>query len=305
MSGSWSCAYLYQMQAGLRYPFNTKEIQLPNSGRISYIDEGKGEQTIVFIHGLANYALAWQKNISELSRKYRCIALDLPGNGLSGRGPFPFGIAWFAQALAEFLDALNLSRVSLAGHSMGGQIAMTAVLGYPHLAEKLILCAPAGFEAFTPFERSLYRGAAFFLDLLGPEESSLRTMIRNSFHRNKEQAEPMIQDLLELMQLETLSSYKKMVEACVHGMLNEPVYDRLHLINCPTLVIFGTRDALIPNRFIHPVSTSEIARQGTARIPNARLELFENCGHFVHWEKAERVNQLIDSFLQDDTINED
>jgi pimeloyl-ACP methyl ester carboxylesterase len=88
-----------------------------------------------------------------------------------------------------------------------------------------------------------------------------------------------------------------MIDACINAMLHEPVYEVLNTIQQPTLVLFGERDALIPNRLIHPVTTRQIALQGIQRLPNARLEMIERCGHFLQIEKADEVNELIASFL--------
>jgi pimeloyl-ACP methyl ester carboxylesterase len=77
------------MISALYAPFTTKSIKFTGTGKINYIDEGTGTTTLLMIHGLANYALGWKRNISELRKYYRCIAIDLPGNGLSEPGDFP------------------------------------------------------------------------------------------------------------------------------------------------------------------------------------------------------------------------
>lgn len=88
-----------------------------------------------------------------------------------------------------------------------------------------------------------------------------------------------------------------MIDACVAGMLNEPVFDRLHLIKQPTLVMYGERDALIPNKLLHPVSTRKIAEAGVAQMPDATLHMIPQCGHFLQWEKADIANSYIKDFV--------
>ena len=134
------------MSNKIRYPYQTGELTLSNGCTVKYIDEGQGTETIFFIHGLANYALCWQRNIEALKANYRCIALDLPGNGLSDHGDYSYSIDFFAECAVEVIQSLQLKNVCLAGHSMGGQIAIAAALKYPTLVSRLILCAPAGFE---------------------------------------------------------------------------------------------------------------------------------------------------------------
>lgn len=280
------------------YPYRTGNIVVKGAGRISYVDEGSGETTLLFIHGLANYALGWKKNIDALKNHCRCIAIDLPGNGLSEHGDFPYGINYFANVVTDFIKELRLQNVVLAGHSMGGQIAMTIVLNNPEIADALILCAPAGFEVFTPWDAGLFETSISVFDYFSTEESSLVKSIRSSFYHYTLQADDMINDLLQLMNHYPLNDYRKMMKACIHGMLHEPVYNSLHLIKQPALIIFGERDALIPTRALHPVTTRKIAEDGASKLANSELHLIPDCGHFVQWEKAKKVNDLIISFLK-------
>ena len=111
------------------------------------------------------------------------------------------------------------------------------------------------------------------------------------------QADEMAEELAMLLRHYPLHLYRKMMEGCIWGMLHEPVFDSLHLIEQPTLVIFGEEDALIPNKILHPTTTRHIAEQGTQQIPYATLQMIAQCGHFVQWEKADEVNHHIRQFI--------
>lgn len=263
---------------------------------IAYIDEGQGTDTLLFVHGLGHSALGWMRNIEYLQKYYRCIAIDLPGNGLSSKGNYPYSMYFFAEAIAAFISEMKLSNVYLAGHSMGGQIAMTFALNHPGLIKGLILCAPAGFETFSEWEKSLYRNTMYFVDMVSNEETSLRKAVQNSFYIMPDNAPAFIQQLVDLMHLQDRSHYRYMIEHCISAMLEEPVYERLSEIKLPVLTLFGERDNLIPNKFIHPVSTKKLAADATARFDHARLEMISQCGHFVQWEKAAQVNAFIRDF---------
>jgi pimeloyl-ACP methyl ester carboxylesterase len=286
------------MIQGFRYPYHTDTISLSGTGKINYIDEGTGDQTILFVHGLANYALGWKRNIEALKAHYRCIAIDLPGNGLSEHGNFPYSIQYFAEVIAAFATKLQLKNLWLAGHSMGGQIALATALNHPQLAEGLLLCAPAGFEVFTPWEATMYQTSISVFDYFSTEENSLTKSIRSSFYHYTHQADEMIEDLIGLMSKYPMTEYRRMINACIHGMLHEPVYNRLNLIAQPTLIIFGERDALIPTRALHPTTTRKIAEDGAGSMQNAELHMLRNCGHFLQWEKAREVNELIHTFIK-------
>src|SRR5471030_741637 len=98
------------------YPYKTQSVALAGNCNINYIDEGSGTRTLLFIHGLANYALVWKKNIDYLKQYYRCIAIDLPGNGLSDRNDHTFSMNFFADTVHDFIDDLGLKNVTIVGH---------------------------------------------------------------------------------------------------------------------------------------------------------------------------------------------
>ena len=161
----------------ITYPYKTKSVALPGDCNITYIDEGKGKQTLLFIHGLANYAPVWKKNIDVLKSDYRCIAIDLPGNGLSGKEDRNYNMMLYAQSVYEFIQALGLENLTLVGHSMGGQVAMITTIAYPHCARNMVLCAPAGFEEFSQMDKTLYSGALSMADFISSNEFFLRKII--------------------------------------------------------------------------------------------------------------------------------
>ena len=262
------------------------------------MDEGTGEKTLLFIHGLANYAPVWKKNIDELKKYYRCIAIDLPGNGLSDQHAHKFSMRFFAECVFNFIESMKLKNVCIVGHSMGGQIAMLTLLKNPDCAGALVLCSPAGFEKFSLMEKTMFHSSIHLLDFFSSDEQSLRSTVESSFYHHHKQAEGLIKDLTELMKTYKVSYYHKMVEACIKGMLEEPVYDKLELIQKPTLVLFGKNDALIPNKLIHHTTTEKIAADAVKRMPDARLEMIPDCGHFAQWEKADDVNRNIIMFLE-------
>ncbi|OSZ78943.1 hypothetical protein CAP35_12050 [Chitinophagaceae bacterium IBVUCB1] len=280
-----------------KHPYALHHVKLSNGSNIAYIDEGSGGQTILFVHGLATYGRSWQYQIDELKKHYRCIAIDLPGNGYSDRGRHDYSIHFFAGCVYDFMQQLKLQNVILAGHSMGGQVVMHLLQNMPQAATKLILCAPAGFETFSPMESSMYKSTISMLDMFSTEENSLRQSIRTSFFKYPQHIDEMVEELIHIMRSHSVRNYRQMIDACVNGMLDEPVFDKLHQITQPTLVLYGERDALIPNRWIHPVTTAHIAEDGVMQMPNAQLDMIPQCGHFLQLEKPHLVNAAIRNFV--------
>lgn len=287
------------MTANISYPYPVhRQKILHDAVEIAYVDEGQGDTTLLFVHGLGHSLLGWARNIEYLKQYHRCVAIDLPGNGLSSTGEYPYSMHFFAEALFDLIDKLKLKNVYLAGHSMGGQISLTFARLHPEALKGLILCAPAGFETFNEWEKSLYRNTMYFVDMVSNEENSLRKAIQNSFYIMPDNAPAFTQQLVDLMKLQDRNHYRYMIDRCINAMLDEPVFDHLGDINIPVLVLFGERDNLIPNRFIHPVSTRKLAESAAVHFQSATVEIISQCGHFLQWEKPQQVNGYIRNFIQ-------
>src|ERR1700748_3680018 len=204
------------MTDSIIYPYPVQRQKLINDAvDIAFIDEGAGETTLLFVHGLGHSLLGWSKNIDYLRNYFRCIAIDLPGNGLSSTGQYPYSMHFFAEIIQAFIEAKQLENVVLVGHSMGGQICMTHALSHQQYLKGLVLCAPAGFETFNEWERSLYRNTMYFVDMVSNEESSLRKAIQNSFYIMPDNVPSFTQQLVNLMKLQEQGHYRYMLDGCI------------------------------------------------------------------------------------------
>lgn len=289
---------MVQSMDDIEYILPTKKIELSEKTSLAYIEAGSGDQTLIFIHGLGSYLPAWNKNFNELSQKYHCIAVDLPGYGKSSKGNYDYSMTYFAGIIKEFIDKKKLDNVVLVGHSMGGQIALTAALQYPQMVEKLVLIAPAGFEQFNKGEKEWFRKAMFpdLVKFTTPEQ--IRTNLSVNFYNMPEDAEFMISDRIAIRGANDFDAYTYAIAESVKGMVNQPVYDFLHQIKQPTLTIFGAQDNLIPNRFLNGGKTETYAKDGAQKMPNNQLIMLEKTGHFAQFERADEVNESIKTFLK-------
>ncbi|MBL7906840.1 MAG: alpha/beta hydrolase [Bacteroidales bacterium] len=282
----------------LKYDFPVHYADLSNGIKLAYTDEGKGDETILMIHGLGSYSPAWKKNIADLSKDYRVIAIDLPGYGKSSKDPHSGLMSFYAGVVAEFIQKLNLGKVNLAGHSMGGQISMVLTLEKPELVKRLILVDPAGFEAFHAGQKN------WFKDVMTPNGVRLTTVeaietnLASNFYRMPDDARFMIEDRIAMRDAADFELYCVAVARSVHGMVDEAVLDKIHNINVPTLIFFGENDMLIPNRYLNPGFTRKIAEKGAGLIRGSKLVMVPECGHFMMFEKPEVFNQETRNFLQ-------
>src|SRR5690606_16746122 len=143
--------------------FDTHYFQLRNGQKLFYQEAGKGSEILFFIHGLAGASIIWDKNMSELSKRYRCVAVDLPGNGLSDGPEDSYSLKEMANLLIEFISENFNQNVHILGHSMGGQLAMHLVHTAPKLIKSLSLIAPAGIETFSEWEKNIYKSTLSFM----------------------------------------------------------------------------------------------------------------------------------------------
>ncbi len=281
----------------MEYPFEVKYIDLLENINLAYVDEGSGDQTIIFIHGLGSYLKAWQKNIEGLKGQYRCIAIDLPGYGKSSKIAHSGKMTFYAEVVKALIDKLNLKNVVLAGHSMGGQIAMVAAINYPETIQKLILVDPAGFEEFTEGQKQWFREVMTVDGVKLSTIEQIQTNLAYNFYNVPDDAEFMITDRIAMRSANDFEAYCYAVVQSVQGMVDETMLEMLEQIGQPTLILFGENDNLIPNRFLNPGKTIDVAKVGDQKIPNSKLIMVPKAGHFLQFEKPDEFNEAVNEFL--------
>lgn len=282
-----------------QYSFPIQTVVL-DSVSVSYADVGKGESTLLFVHGLSSNLEAWKYNIETLSKSYRCIALDLPGFGRSGKNAAAYNASSFAITMRGLLDHLQLEKVVLVGHSMGGQASIKFAINYPNRVEKLVLIAPAGIETFTEQEGILIKNTMNPAIIKATTNEQIDKNYAANFYIMPKHAAAMITDRKNITKAIDFEQHTIAISKSIAGMIDDPVFEDLSKISSTTLVIFGTKDVLIPNRFFHAnLSTQKVGELAVERIPNATLRMIENAGHFVQFEKPLLVNNAIEEFVKD------
>ncbi len=279
------------------YNFETQSTTL-DSLEISYVKEGDGEKTLLFVHGLSSNSDAWAKNINTLRKNYTCIALDLPGYGKSSKPEAAYTPTYFAEIIYKFIKELDLKNTILIGHSMGGQASIKLATTYPDAIEKLILVAPAGLEQFSE------TNAAFMKAYFTPEsvENTTDEQIEKNyalnFYAQPEDVSKMVNDRKKIKDASDFEAHCKAIVNSISGMLDDTVFKELKQITQPTLVIFGDKDMLIPNRYFNPDLTIEtVADIAKKQINSANITFVKDAGHFVQYEKPTEVNTLIQEFV--------
>ncbi|MEK6711453.1 MAG: alpha/beta fold hydrolase [Nitrospinota bacterium] len=228
---------------------------------------------LVFLHGAGGTREVWARLGHGLSRKgRRVLALDLPGHGRSG-GPGCRSIEEYAAWVLRFLGAQGLRRPVLAGHSMGGAVALACALSSAEALGGLILL---GTGARLRVLDSILQG------LRADFARAVDAIVGYSFAPGAPPA------LAEETRRELLACPPGVAEGDLRACDAFDVMDRLGEVTLPTLVLCGESDALTPSKY---------SRFLAGRIPGARLAIVEKAGHMLMLERPAQVGEAIAAFL--------
>jgi pimeloyl-ACP methyl ester carboxylesterase len=265
--------------------------------RRAFIHVGRGP-AILLIHGIGDSSDTWRDVIAALARHYTVIAPDLLGHGRSDKPRADYSVAAYANGMRDLISVLGLDRVTVVGHSLGGGVAMQFAYQYPERCERLVLVSSGGV---CPEVHPLLRlAAAPNADLVLPlmRFSGTRAISHWVFRLLRQLDSDLGVDATDLMRvfdtLPDLTARRAFVRTLrsVVDWRGQAItmLDRCYLTQCmPTLLVWGSRDAVIPTHHAH------IAH---AAMPGSRLEIFEGAGHFPFRTEPERFLSLLEAFLQ-------
>ena len=264
-------------------------------------DSGGDGPAVLLIHGLASNAGFWRYNVPALEAAgMRVIVVDLPGYGKSAK-PYaaPYGMAFYASTMDALLQKLQVGSVTVAGHSMGGQIAMTMVLQGSAHARRLLLLSPAGIERFGDGEGRWLKGAVTPEFVIATPEDRIRTNLTGNFYDWRDDLEWMVEERVRMAKDPDFERFAYVVSRCVAAMVEEPVWQKLDRVDVPVLILAGEKDNLIPNPYLHGGTTRSVMEEGLAALPQARLRMIPSAGHMIQIEKPAEVNEEMIAFLRE------
>jgi pimeloyl-ACP methyl ester carboxylesterase len=252
---------------------------------------------LLLIHGIGDSSVSWLELIPALARDHTVIAPDLLGHGRSDKPRADYSIGAYANAMRDLLTVLGLERATIVGHSLGAGVAMQFAYQYPERCERLVLVAAGGIsrEVHLILRLASSPVAELVLPLLryGPPRALSRAIVRvlqrldTNVGRDGEELNRILDALPDAVArrafVRTLRGVVDRRGQVVTGL------DRCYLArNIPTLLVWGTRDAVVP--FEHAV----IAHRAMA---GSRLEVFEGAGHFPHHFDSGRFVEVLRHFL--------
>ncbi|MFA6234943.1 MAG: alpha/beta hydrolase [Bacteroidota bacterium] len=271
-----------------------------NGVQMAWHDNGGNGPVVLLVHGLASNAGFWRSNVPALAASgARVIAVDLPGYGKSAKAfATPYGMGFYAETLDALLQKLGVSKAVIAGHSMGGQIAITMVLRGSTRVDRLLLLSPAGIERFKDGEGRWLKDAVSPTFVINTPEDRVRANLSSNFYCWRDDFEWMVEERVRMAKDPAFERFAYAVSRSVAAMVDEPVWQNIDRIRVPVLVLAGEKDNLIPNPYLHGGTTRGVMEEGVARMPSARLQMIPDAGHMIQIERPDIVNEAMISFLK-------
>ncbi|PYD47364.1 acetoin dehydrogenase dihydrolipoyllysine-residue acetyltransferase subunit [Novacetimonas pomaceti] len=243
---------------------------------------GGGDATpLVLVHGFGGDLKNWMFNHAALSHARRVIAFDLPGHGGSSKDVGPGTLQFFADVTAQLLDHLNLSRVHVMGHSLGGGVALTLARDAPQRVASLSLIAPAGLG--TQINMAFING---FIE--ADRARAMQDVLKCLVHDKSLIGRRMVDDVLRYKRLDGVQAALRTVAAACFpdGRQGDDLRDVLEATQIPATLMWGAADEILP------------ATQGDGLLPDSAHHGFVDIGHMPQLECASDVNGIVGTFLE-------
>jgi len=249
---------------------------------------------IMLIHGLGASSIAWGDIPDRLAATgARVIVVDLPGHGQSSKQPGDYSLGALASALRDLLDHLDIARVHLVGHSLGGGVSLQFSYQFPERVQSIVLVSSGGLgvEAFTGLRAAALPGSELAIRWALND----RTLAAASWAGRQLRRIGLTPHALSPGAIETaswladedrrtafLSTLRSVVN--VKGQ-RVSALEKLHLLNgSSVLIIWGDSDPMIPME--HGVNAHGL-------LPGSRLVIFPGATHEPHVQDPQRFTELI------------
>lgn len=239
---------------------------------IHYTHSGSDDEiTFVLIHGSGGDHAHWPQNL----RAYPgadVYTLDLPGHGRSG-GSGRNSVSAYADFITAFIQKLELRKVAMFGHSLGGAIAQTIALRQPGWLASIVL---VGTGARLRVEPAILDG------LFSDFQETIDLLCQRSFSSTA------MQELVENARKGFLNTPAEVTHGDLSACDQFDIMEEVGKITCPTLVVSSSEDRLTPVKYGQYLQN---------RIPGARLAVITGAGHMMALENNAEFMRVIESFF--------
>lgn len=276
------------------------EVRFYDAGgvRTRCIQAGDGEP-VILLHGVGGHAEAFARNIMPLSKRFRTVAVDYLGFGLTDKPADAPSHEDYVKHLIDFMDAAAIDKAHLVGESLGGWVAFWTALLHPDRVSKLISVCGARLETEADEESQrhvdagraeLQRLTQQFVD--DPSRENVRARLNWLF---RDPARDITEELVDVrwaiyQQVESQKQLRKTASRLLGPVSTDVGFTAARLANIqhPTLMLWTDHN---------PSTTAATAEKATQYLPSGTFELMEDCAHWPQWEDPETFNRIVAEFL--------
>ena len=252
---------------------------------------------LLLIHGIGDSSATWRTVMPALARHHLVIAPDLLGHGSSAKPRADYSVAAYANGMRDLLGVLDIDRVTLVGHSLGGGVAMQFAYQFPERTERMVLVSSGGAgKHVSPLLRAAsLPGAQALLASLRLPGARLAVhgavALLGRLNAGMRIDAPDLTRVVEsLPDATSRAAFIRTLRAVVdwRGQV-VTMLDRAYLVRAlPTLLIWGALDTVVPVGH---------AYQAHAAMPGSRLSIFDEAGHFPFHTDPVRFVDEVENFL--------
>jgi len=251
--------------------------------KVHYTDTGKG-RVIVLLHGFLGSHEVWSEFIKKLSKKFRVIAIDLPGHGATPSIGYYHSMELLAQSIKAVLDKVGVRRYIITGHSMGGYAALAFAELYPENVSGLCLFHSTSFADSPEKKKERER----IIRLVKKEHKNYINEVVVSLFAS-ENSEKIKQEVKKVKQIAAAVSKQSIINS-LEGMKERKSRDMiLKFADYPILFIIGKKDSVINYETMYP-------QIGLCMYPS--MLMLENVGHMGFYEAPKETVKALESFAQ-------
>jgi len=258
---------------------------------------------LFFIHGLSGCWQNWLENIPHFARDHRVIAVDLPGFGASEMPAEEISMTEYAETIDSLMTELGIDSAKIIGNSMGGFIGAELAIQHPARVERLVLVAAAGLSIeYIRTQRThglrhhAENVAFFYIGWLASRSDTVakRRRLRSALLLLVAAHPARLPPALTIEQVS--GSGKPGFSDALDAMCAYPLRDRLEKIACPTFIVWGEKDRLVP------VKDADVFEE---LISDSRKIIYKDTGHIVMMERPARFNADVSAFLHEEATEQE
>ena len=264
----------------------------------AFVKTGRGP-AILLLHGIGMTHNTWRQVLPLLAENFTVIAPDLLGHGESDKPRADYSIGGYANGMRDLLALLDVNRVTVVGHSLGGGVAMQFAYQYPHLVDRFVLVGSGGLgRSVSPAIRALTLPGArpVVASVSSRRIRKITVPVLMKLHATGWKGTQDLGGFAEVYESlgdrRARAAFQHVLRAAVdwRGQVITMI-DRAYLAeHMPAMVMWGRKDLAIPVK--HAYAAKEL-------LPRARLHIFDDSGHMPHEDEPEGFADALSNFMLD------